>query len=61
MNKREPLPKVEACISYMNDLGWRTVIRDRWGYAFTKDGAPPHLTPMWFTLHELRHAFKYGF
>ena len=59
MNKeRVPLPTVEQCIKYLNDLGWRTVCRYKWTYAFVKDGAPPHLTPMWFSLHELRDAYR---
>lgn len=59
--QREPLPTVEECIAYLNGLGWRTVCRHKWTYAFVKDSAPPHLTPLWFSLGELRHAFKYGF
>ena len=59
MNKeRVPLPTVEQCVKYLNDLGWRTVIRKNFSYAFVKDNAPPHLTPMWFSLHELRDAYR---
>jgi len=59
--EREPLPKVEACVAYMNGLGWRTVLRKNFSYAFVNNNAPPHLTPLWFSRGELRHAFKYGF
>lgn len=55
------LPTVEQCIKYLNDLGWNTVIRTRGSYAFKKEGAPLHLTPMWFSLRELRDVIRYGF
>ena len=56
--ERKPLPTVEQCIAYMNGLGWRTVLRKNFSYAFVNNNAPPHLTPMWFSLGELRDAFR---
>lgn len=62
MNKeRVPLPTIEQCIEYINNLGWKTVVRTRGWYAFKKEGAPLHLTPMHWNLNELRDAFRYGF
>jgi hypothetical protein len=55
------LPTVEECIAYMASLNWRIVLRKNFSYAFTNPKAPDYLTPMWFSLGELRHAFKYGF
>ena len=56
--KRTDLPTVEQCIAYLNGLGWRTVIRQKFSYAFVNNNAPPHLTPMWFSLKELRDAYR---
>lgn len=62
MNKEKTkLPTVEECITYLESMGWNIVFRKHFSYAFEKPGAPLHLTPLWFTLGELRDAYINGF
>jgi hypothetical protein len=61
MKDKQSPPKVEECIAYMASLNWRIVLRRNFTYAFANPKAPAYLTPMWFSLGELRDAFKYGF
>ena len=60
-NKQSP-PKVEECIAYMASLNWRIVLRKNFTYAFSNPNCTnASLNPIWFSLEELRRAFKYGF
>jgi len=57
-----PLPKVEACIEYVEGLGYALISRGRTYYIFrdVTGKRPLHNREMVWNLNEMRHAVQYG-
>lgn len=65
MNLKTGIPTVKECIQYIESCGWKFSHRSIVGtYVFRhEDGEVKNCksySEVAFTLHELRHAFKYG-
>lgn len=56
--KRTDLPTVEQCIAYMASLNWKLTGQYKWTYVFSHPSVAAHCNPMWFSLKELRDAYR---
>jgi len=61
MTEKRKLPTVGECIAYIEETGWKLIIRRRTLYVFRKEGAPAHMRELNWTLAELRDTWRNGF
>lgn len=60
---KSKLPSVRECISYIESLGYKCIIRTRGYYVFEvidRSTRPIHNWQMKWNLNEMRHAVKNG-